>query len=82
LKKFLQRQEINKSEMNQMQLYVFASFRNEEEQDEAALTENFRSTLQNQFTATAENINFCLPLTIETFNKQIENLTNDKKKIP
>nr|CAH0111251.1 unnamed protein product [Daphnia galeata] len=46
--------------------------------DEFRLTESFRSTLQNQFTATAENINFSLPLTIETINKQIEKLTNDK----
>jgi hypothetical protein len=35
LKKFLQRQEINKSEMNQIKLYVFASFRSEEERDKA-----------------------------------------------
>jgi len=42
------------------------------------LTEFFRSTLQNQFAATAENINFSLPSTLETINKQIEKLTNDK----
>jgi serine protease inhibitor len=46
--------------------------------DDFRLTESFRSTLQNQFTATAENVNFSRPLTIEAINKQVERLTNGK----
>lgn len=46
--------------------------------DDFRLTEFFRSTLQNQFSATVENVNFSLPSTLEAINKQIEKLTNDK----
>ncbi len=46
--------------------------------DEFRLAELFRFTLQHQFGVKAENVNFSLPESVNTINKQIQELTNNK----
>ena len=48
--------------------------------NEFRLEEPFTVTLQQQFGATAENMNFSLPGNEDTINRQIEESTNNKIK--